>query len=125
MTSNSIKFNPATGDYELSGGKPVTDTTLLTPSYIRLKANRQRWLYAPDTDWGSDYYLLRKQLTTQPATREIRTGEKALEPLINQDRASETIIEVVERQRGATLLKIQVKDSQGESEDPVLIPIGV
>ena len=122
--NNGLKINPETKDYEIVDGKPVVDKSIKQPAYIRLVAKRNTWLYAPDDKWGSDFHLLKKTKTTEAATREINTAEKALEPLLDDNRASDITIEVTGRLRGATQLSTKIVEQLGEQEESLLIPVG-
>ena len=122
--SNSLYINPETGDYELNQGKPVRDTSLKTPAYVRLKAKRGQWLYSPNEKWGSDFHLIKKNRTNKIASREISTAEKALDPLLDDGRATSVEVEVTERARHGTMLQTKIKESLGEGEQTILTPIG-
>lgn len=122
--SNGLEINPETGDYVVVDGKPVIDESLKQPAYIRMKAKRNTWMYAPDDKWGSDFHLIKKSRTTQAATREINTAEKSLDPLIDDGRAADVLVEVSSRVRGQTQLKTTITEEVGEAEQTILIPIG-
>lgn len=82
----SFLINPKTGDYILKNGTPVRDETLQFPCYARLKIKRNSWLYAPDSDYGSDFSQVRKRTATTTTLLES-IGTKALTPLITDGRA--------------------------------------
>lgn len=123
--NNSWFLDPETGDYVLEDGAPVIDKGLKTPAFIRLRAKRQTWLYAPDTRWGSDYHLLKKNHSTTDTTQTVSVGNRALQPLLDDGRASEIDITIDRQSRPASRLKIGITDAQGEGEEIVLVPIKV
>ena len=57
-------LDPATGDYVLNGGAPVQITNLQIPAYYRWKIKRTRWLYAPNNKYGSDFFMLKKNISS-------------------------------------------------------------
>lgn len=123
--NESWLIDPVTRDYVLdSNGNPTIDKTLKTPAYIRVKTPRTKWLYAPDEKYGSDLYLIKKNLTNGDNTAVINAEERALEPLIDQGRAVSIIAENVSQGRNYIQTKIEILDAQGEVDELLLAPVG-
>lgn len=81
-------INPRTGDYEIEKGDTVPDYSVQFAAYVRMKVKRKLWLYAPDDSYGSDFYKVLKRSFNTPRVLETMTA-KALQPLIDDKRASE------------------------------------
>lgn len=108
------QIDPSTGDYVVLSGSPVEDTTILTSAYIRLKTRRTQWLYAPDTNYGSDFYKSHARIL-QTATLE-NYATKALNPLVTTNRAQSVSVATTAAQRGAIQLSAQIIDSSGQPQ---------
>lgn len=118
----SWKIDPQTRDYVMTKGSPTQDDTLKTPAYIRLMAPRNNWLYAPNDKWGSDYYLMHKRVGDYAAVEEVAT--RALQPVIDDGRASDVEAVITDSQRGAAELKVNITDSSGIPEVFNFTPVG-
>lgn len=114
-------INPITGDYVMVGGAPTQTKSLKIPAYIRLKVKRGLWLYAPDAQYGSDYHLIKHQTNNNIIET---TGISALQPLVDDGRASNITVETTDARRGGVALKTRIVDAQGEPEDIIFRPIG-
>lgn len=123
---SSIKIDPVTKDYSLdtSNGKLENDLSLKTPAYFRLMIPRLGWLYAPDRDYGSDLALIKKNLTSGGSSIVSNTAERALNPLIDQERASSVSVDVVQKSRHGVGIEIDIVDANGEEEKTYFVPIG-
>ncbi len=92
MTTDNRSYNPtidpSTGDYVIEKGDTVKDYTLKFPAYVRMKVQRKRWLYAPDDNYGADFFKVLKRSVNTPRVLEQMTN-KALQPLIDDKRAVE------------------------------------
>lgn len=120
----SWDIDPSKGDYKLnSSGNPIETDSLLVPAYIRLKAQRTRWLYAPNPDWGSDFYTVRKRHSTLDGSLCEQIGAHALKPLIDDGRASTVTLTATVQTRGGVGLETEITDSGGEAQTAVFIPI--
>lgn len=125
MKNTCNLIDPVKKDYVVdTNGNLVNDPSLKTPAYIRLRTPRLGWLFAPDKKFGSDFYLIRKNVTTSDAFRLVNTAEKALEPFIDQKRASQIDVTVAERSRHGAALQIKITDIKGETEDTFFVPVG-
>lgn len=121
----SLKIDPQTRDYQVDDdGKIVNDFGLLTPAYFRLRTPRNEWLYAPNARYGSDFKSLKKNQSAGSQNRVTNIAERALAPLIDQNRATETEVNVADVARHGVSLDIKITDSQGEVEEIELFPIG-
>ena len=118
--SQNWDLDPSTGDYVMEGGSPVNTESLTIPAYIRLKVKRGTWLYAPDATYGSDLYLIKKRRTTQSPTNVETAAAAALQPLLDDGRASEIDVTAIVATRNAVGLQTTIIDARGE---PVLLEI--
>ena len=118
-------IDPCTRDYVMDeNGKPVIDEGLKTPAYFRLKIPRNAWLYAPDDNFGSDFHLIRKNITSSNQVTLINISDRALEPLIEEDRAIETETTFAERARHGVGLNISIRETAKGEDDTMFVPIG-
>jgi phage gp46-like protein len=122
MGNLSWQINANTGDYVLQNGSPVIDTTLKTPAYIRLKSPRTRWLYAPDNNYGSDYYLSHVRIASSSQVDDI--AKRAMQPFLDTNRAQSVDVETVAAARGAIEQNITITDSVGQNYTLNLTPVG-
>lgn len=116
-----------TGDYVVdSDGRPVLDSTLGPPMRTRIVAHRTRWMYAPNSDWGSDMYRYKRRRSTDFSDG---LGEsivaKALEPMQKDGRADNIEVETQFTKRGGVALKTTYFDRQKQEENTVITPVGV
>lgn len=122
----SWNVDPDTGDYVMdAAGKPVNNNDLKTPAYFRLTVGRTRWLYAPDTTYGSDFYLFKKKhLSNDPSTLEA-VAQRALQPMIDDGRASAVTVNTTDAKRYQSDESVQITDAQGIPQSLSLDQIGV
>ena len=111
--AQNLQLDPQTGDYILKNGRPVEDDSLNTPAYIRLKTRRTKWLYAPDTDFGADYYLYSKRHVPSDDKALVAVTNKALQPLIDSGRATAVSSVVQATHRDRVLITTQVTQAGG------------
>ena len=116
--------DPATGDYVVENGAPVNTDSLRVPAYIRLRAHREGWLYAPSRDFGSAIADVKKLSSTVKDTLLENLHEQALAPLIADGRASTITAETIERARGGRAVRVTIVDRQNKPEDFDFAPIG-
>jgi phage gp46-like protein len=117
-------IDPLKRDYVMEGGAPKQTDSLLIPAYIRMKVKRKKWMYAPDDQYGSDFYLIQKNLTSQDATRVENTAANALRPLVVDGRAEEISVQAVGRSRHDVGIQTKILDARGENEETSIIPVG-
>ncbi len=119
------QIDPSTGDYVMSGGAPVETASLQNPAYVRLKVKRKTWLYAPDEAYGSDLYLIKKRRTDGSQNSLVEnTAARALQPLIDDGRASEINVTTTQAARNGVGLEVDLTDAEGNSDQISLNPIG-
>lgn len=114
---SSWKINPSTGDYIMENGAPVSSDSLVYPAYYRLKIPRAGWLYAPNDLYGSDYWMVKKRTGAGSDSGLINIGNKALQPMIDDGRASDVDIEtaaVSNLNRNNAALTVNITDIGGE-----------
>lgn len=119
----NLQLDPATGDYVIVNGRPVEDDTLNTPAYIRLKAKRTKWLFAPDSTWGSDLYLFQKQHTPPDDQSLCAAAQRALQPLIDAGRAIMVSAVNTASYRNASALTVTLVQTSGEPTSLVFNPV--
>ena len=106
------------------GGAPEQTDSLLVPAYIRMRAKRTKWMYAPDKNWGSDLYTVTKNRSLNDATFLENIAARALKPLIDDDRAESITVSTEVVARHGVGMKTKIIDARGEGEQITLIPIG-
>lgn len=93
--------DPKTLDYVVSNGAPVNTPAgdLLVPAFIRLRCPKGRWMY--DTTLGSRLGEVKKNTMTSPHSVQLTEtlAAQALQPLIDDGRATEVTTTVVEQGR--------------------------
>lgn len=123
--SESWDIDPATGDYLQEKGNPIPTRSLRIPAYIRLKTHRTGWLYAPDQNYGSDFYALKKRQTTRDSINVETIAARALQPILDDGRASEIDVNTVVAVRNAIGMDVKIIDAQGEPEQLNIPSLGV
>lgn len=123
--SYSWKINPDTGDYIMEKGAPVEDPSLNFPIYARYRIRRNTWLYAPDTEYGSDFHLIKKRHSGTIARSMITTSERALQPLLDDGRATKLEVELVPEAQGrhASGIQTKIRESESQVDRVVFTPI--
>jgi len=116
-------INPITGDYVVTNGDPVRDETLQFPAYVRLKLQRNSWMYAPDTNYGSTFNNVRKR-TSNSRTLLRQVAEKALQPLIDDRRAVTIDVENTDNARHAEALDVTITEREGSVTSFSFNPLG-
>lgn len=112
--------DPKTGDYIMNNGVPVETDELTAPAYIRLKAKRTQWQYAPDVDWGSDFYLIKKHRTNQDASVIENVGARALQPMVDDGRSSQVTVTATVVTRNGVGMETKITDATGNVKKLVL-----
>lgn len=112
------------GDYKMSGGSPIQTNSLRMPALFRLKVKRGKWLYAPNSAYGSDLDQIRKVQTNRDIVLFERTAEKALQPLVDDGRAATIAIEFRASARGGIGLNSKIFQANGIFEDLNLQSVG-
>lgn len=127
MSNNSILINPITKDYVIDQetGKPKEDVGLKTPAFFRLRIPRERWLYSPNNQYGSDFFRISKNITSSAGSRLIDVANRALQHFIEENRATDIEVSLVERSRHGAGLQIRILENPQTTEDIFFIPIGV
>lgn len=123
--SQNWKIDPVTGDYVIASGAPIETNSLTVPAYVRLRAPRGGWLYAPDAEWGSNLAKLKKRRSTGDASEIESTAAEALQPMADDGRASNIDITANFANRQAAGLDVKITDSQGETDELNLEKIGI
>ncbi len=120
--------DPTTGDYVLtSDGTPQQTDSLVVPAYHRLKTHRTRWMYAPDPDYGSDFYLVQKRNSSVNGGLLESIAEKALQPMIDDGRAASadaTNTTTAADNRSSSSLEIDIVDRQNQQQTFNFTPLG-
>lgn len=119
----SWKVNPESGDYLLDKGRPVETNSLQMPAYFRLRTRRREWLYAPDDKYGSDFHTVTRNQTQNGPTFIEALAEQALQPVVDDGRASEIEITGKLESRSNVSLEVAITDSSGKIERLVFTEI--
>lgn len=122
--SETWLLNPESGDYVVDDqGKPVIDNSLKVPAYIRLRAPRTQWMYAPDVNYGSDFY--QGKLKHNPESRKTveLIAQRALQALMTDGRARQIIVDTVTQSRFSLGFRTVILDIQGQRDDFSITPI--
>lgn len=123
--SKQWEINPGTKDYVMESGSPVETGSLKIPAYFRLKVRRGAWMYAPDSEYGSDLHTIKKNRSSQDASKIEAVAARALQPIADDGRAETIDVSVVEAARHGLGLKIDILDAQGETDSLNLEKIGI
>lgn len=115
--AKSWEIDPKTGDYIMEGGSPKETDSLRIPAYIRLKTRRQQWLYAPDTQYGSDFHLVRKRRTTEDASAIESIAARALQPILDDGRADSITVDTTATSRHGVGLQASIVEADGTVEN--------
>lgn len=118
-------LDPATGDYVMTGGKPVETDSLSIPAYIRMKTPRTGWMYAPDTFYGSDFHLLNRRNTTNDTSILETIAANALQPIADDGRAVSITIDTTEVARHGLALAVELVKKNDKIDNLVLTGLGV
>lgn len=119
MSQNWL-MDPTKKDYVMEFGDPVQTDSLEMPAYFRLIIKRTQWMYAPDVDYGSDFYLIKKRRTNENANSVENVGARALQPIIDDGRASAISVTAVLVTRSAVGLQTDITDARGNVEQLIL-----
>lgn len=118
-------IDPDKKDYIMVGGSPQQTNSLQVPAYFRLKVKRNKWMYAPDSQYGSDYYTLVKRPASNSNTRLENIGAVALQPLVDDGRAKSVELTVTQNVRHGTALQTSIVDASGEIETTTFKGLGL
>lgn len=113
------EIDPTTGDYTQELGDAVLTDSLTIPAFFRLKIRRTQWLYAPNDEYGSDFYLLKKRFNGGDVGNIADVAERALQPMLDDKRAKSIDVVVDETQlalRSNSSMEIDILDAQGQVE---------
>lgn len=118
-------INPKTGDYVMTNGSPTDDDSLIYPAYYRVKIDRTRWMYAPETSYGSDFWTVKKRFGPNDVNSGVNIAERALQPMIDDGRASDIAIDfLTPRGRNDIELQVNITDAKGEQQTLNLPVVG-
>lgn len=121
--AQNLQIDPSTGDYIIVNGRPVEDGTLNTPAYIRLKVKRTQWMYAPDTKFGSDFYLFQRRHLLSNDQAMLAVAQRALQPLIDDGRAAAVQVSQVDSEGSAWECQAAITQANGQTNPLTFDPI--
>lgn len=82
-------------------------------------------MYAPNTLYGSDFHLIsKKKGQTDTGLIEVMAA-RALQPLIDDGRATTIEVNTLESARYGVRLDIKITDAEGNVEQIIFTPVGV
>lgn len=105
-------IDPSSGDYVMTNGQPTDSADLSFPAYYRLKIKRQKWMYAPDSNYGSDFYKLQRNLTTKPQLALEKIAARALQPIVDDGRATSIGVDVTQVARSGVAITCAISSGQ-------------
>jgi phage gp46-like protein len=114
-------IDPATGDYKMENGDPVETDSLRVAAYFRLRIPRGSWMYAPDEKYGSDFSNVKKSRASSDTDLFEKIAARALQPIVDDGRASEITVEATVNPRHAVGGQIKIVDTKG-TQDQINIP---
>lgn len=118
-------MNPVTGDYVMVGGSPQETDSLAIPAYIRLKTTVNKWMYAPDTSYGSGFANIKKRPTTRDTSKIENTAAVALQPILDDGRASSITVDTTSANRTSVGLSVKIEKQQGVIDQLEIPSLGV
>lgn len=118
-------LDPTTRDYVLANGSPVETDSLLVPAYHRLRIQQGTWMYQPDANYGSRFSRLKKRVTGGDASEVENIALLALQPMMDDGRASSVTVEAVVSTRNAVGLKTAIYKSRGTFEQFEIQSLGI
>ncbi len=121
--SQSWTINPNINDYVLQNGQPVQTDSLTIPAYFRLIIPRTQWMYAPDTNYGADFYLIKKLSSTQNVGTVEATAAAALQPIVDDGRSSGINVTTQVLTRGGVGMEVDITDARGQIQETIIVPI--
>jgi phage gp46-like protein len=123
--AKSWEIDPQKRDYVLDRGAPKQTDSLRIPAYMRLKTKRNTWMYAPDDQYGSEFHLKRKRRTSGDNSEVEDLAVSAVQPIVDDGRASEIEVQSVLRTRNNVGMKINITDAEGNVETLSFDSLGV
>lgn len=121
----SWDLDPVKRDYILDKGSPVQTDSLRIPAYIRIKAKRRQWMYAPNDQWGSDLYLIQRRSTVNDTNLVENTAARALQPIVDDGRATEADVTTLATARHGVSLEAKIITANGDIDTVSLPGLGV
>lgn len=116
--------NEKTGDYLMRGGSPIETDSLRIPAYNRLKVRRLGWLYAPDEQYGSDFFRLQKRQTNRDTSAVENIAGRGLQPILDDGRAQRIDVDFDAVARHGVGIKVKLVSASGKTEELNLNPLG-
>jgi phage gp46-like protein len=110
------QMDPTIGDYVMDSGAPEQTNSLQVPAYFRMKIKRTKWMYAPDKNYGSDFYTIAKRPSENGNQRLEGVAIKALQPLVDDGRAQQVTANVTENTRNGAAMDTVIVDASGQVE---------
>ena len=124
--SQNLMLDRSNGDYVLNEKGKIEETdSLIIPAYIRLRTKKGKWMYAPDTSYGSTFFEAKKRKTNGDASAMEKIASTALKPLIDDGRADQIDIDATYSSRHAIGLEIKIESSKGLVDTLGLESLGV
>ncbi len=122
---NTWVLDPVKRDYVMDEtGAPINNSDLKTPSYIRIATPRSKWMYAPNSSYGSDFYLYNKRKVAQDVTLFEALMQDCLQPIIDDGRAGEVNVTLTQNSMNALGFETAITDIQGKIQEVSFDPIG-
>jgi phage gp46-like protein len=116
-------IDPKTGDWVIEKGSPIETDSLLVPAYYDLKIQKGKWLYATAKE-GSEFHTIKKNPTVGGKKIMENIGEKALQVMLDDGRASSITVTAEAPARGVFDLTTKIVDAQGNVDKTTFKGIG-
>lgn len=122
---SSWRIDPKTGDTIQVNGSPVEDDSLIYPAFYRVKIKRSQWLYAPDTNYGSDLYTVKKRFNPTELDPLQNIVDVSLQPMIDDGRASAVETDyLAPKGLNDAQLSVTITDAEGTPQTLSLPAVG-
>jgi phage gp46-like protein len=118
-------IDPNKKDYVLERGSPQQTDSLTIPAYIRLKTRRGSYMYAPDDRFGSEFHLQKKRRTSVDNSSVEDLAAAAVQPIVDDGRASEILIEAEVKNRNNVSFTTKIIDQEGSVDTLEIKSLGV
>lgn len=118
-------IDPTTRDYVMEDGAPVETDSLLVPAFHRLRIQQGSWMYQPDDRYGSRFSVFKKRETGGDMSDIENVALIALQPILDDGRASQIGVEATSATRHTVGLKAVVIKARGTFDQFEIPSLGI
>lgn len=123
MSNISITIDTVTKDYIPLNGQIQNSNQLEAQIYQLIQTPKTKWLYAPDSNYGSDFYTLLNQRQRLSKSQILQLVTSALDPLTSTGELTLTSLTVPVLTLGTVNIDIEGVDSSGEKVKFTINPL--